>query len=311
MSDWECSKCTCHNLRRSTVCDACGTSRYPPGVARQSPIELPPGWRCAEAAGKIYYYHNVTKQRQWNPPEWPINANGGSRPSSPNGVATVDMNTTMVSGSTQAKEKWSCRVCTVENFTTSDHCTLCGSKRNVSWQCDKCTLENPPTADVCEVCGHRPSSQGIHDTIRKVVEKKKDSVQKRSDPLQCPMCTYTNKPNWSVCEVCEFTTTSPLPRTASNLSNFSFDDQAKEWSARVAEIEKHSDHFIDETFPPSIQSIYGTEMCSLGPADTGSYPSPGPLPPCFKGVNRFGRSHTCIILLCLVQTANNAAVLRK
>ncbi|XP_064598536.1 LOW QUALITY PROTEIN: uncharacterized protein LOC135464899 [Liolophura sinensis] len=43
----------------------------PPSPPRPKAVKLPPNWKTAkDPEGKVYYYHSVTKQTQWDPPSW-------------------------------------------------------------------------------------------------------------------------------------------------------------------------------------------------------------------------------------------------
>ncbi|XP_068091315.1 histone-lysine N-methyltransferase SETD2 isoform X2 [Hyperolius riggenbachi] len=43
----------------------------PPSPPKPKTIVLPPGWKTArDPEGKIYYYHVITRQTQWDPPSW-------------------------------------------------------------------------------------------------------------------------------------------------------------------------------------------------------------------------------------------------
>ncbi|KAG8535057.1 hypothetical protein GDO81_029565, partial [Engystomops pustulosus] len=43
----------------------------PPSPPKPKTIVLPPHWKTArDPEGKIYYYHVITRQTQWDPPSW-------------------------------------------------------------------------------------------------------------------------------------------------------------------------------------------------------------------------------------------------
>ncbi|KAK7506668.1 hypothetical protein BaRGS_00002143 [Batillaria attramentaria] len=47
----------------------------PPSPPKASSTTLPPNWKTArDAEGRLYYYHTVTRQTQWEPPAWERNS---------------------------------------------------------------------------------------------------------------------------------------------------------------------------------------------------------------------------------------------
>ncbi|KAJ1666901.1 hypothetical protein EV178_001815 [Coemansia sp. RSA 1646] len=55
-------------IRSSSGSDAIGKA-YPPNAAQTTDMKLAPGWKTAQSDdGRVYYYHEVTKKPQWEPP---------------------------------------------------------------------------------------------------------------------------------------------------------------------------------------------------------------------------------------------------
>ncbi|TGZ66416.1 hypothetical protein CRM22_005351 [Opisthorchis felineus] len=135
------------------------------------------------------------------------------------------------------RTKWSCPVCTYENWPASTKCTICRTPRssalieeemqrlkvcpkkvdepNVSEEsehsvaCSSCTYLNKPTSFKCEQCFHvlyelaelEPAAQKPVPSVS-ATSPGSPSLPAESDKWSCPQCTYENWPKSKFCVMC-------------------------------------------------------------------------------------------------------------
>ena len=305
MSGWTCTDCTLHNAAGVQSCGVCGK---PSPVGKVSSLPQGWVQLFDRKTGRWYYVNEATRTSHWTLPVAaqpnlkriapqavsPIppspSPSPSPTPSSPSGSTNGNSQATG-SWSSAQKQPWVCGTCAFSNTGTCSHCKLCGAlNKPQPWNCIKCTLENPSHVSQCEVCTSPRSRlanssaqqlNGAQSSVRKAMEHKSVNSRTNSDIMACARCTFIHSlKDWKECEVCGLIRYSN-PGKAIKIKNpldehakeFNLDSQTSQWLARLQEIE--DDHkrkgtkFVDETFPPNIRSLYGEEIGSLGPSDSG------------------------------------------
>eukprot|EP00659_Diplonema_papillatum_P020629 gene20629-31779_t len=261
MSVWECPSCTVHNELEHQTCHLCLEKK--PSSAAQEWLEF-----FDPKHNLPYYYNEATKKTVWTLPAGAVVLNPGKvrRPADqpPRGGASNRVGSPPGSRSPGGRREAN------GSSGNGSNGWLRGGLLARGYPGGR--LQGAQRAEPATVDAAAPAADG-------------------GAPWNCPACTFFNVATDSCCAICKTQKKAsiraaqvrsghsgepgvePFSPVGEGSLGFCFDEQKRDWVKKVEQLERElagkRATFVDETFPPTITSVYGTDMETLGSADDG------------------------------------------